>query len=86
MRVPADVAIVGFDDIERSQYASVPLTTIHQDTQQIGSTAVANLVKRINNGALEIKTIIKPTLVIRASSVRSGMEESTNQPTRGLVS
>ncbi len=46
VRVPEDVGIVGFDDIERSAYASVPLTTIRQPTQAIGHKSIELLIAR----------------------------------------
>ncbi|MDZ7355155.1 MAG: GntR family transcriptional regulator [candidate division KSB1 bacterium] len=67
LKVPHDVAIVGFDDIESGQYAPVPLTTIHQPTAEIGAIAVETLIKRIEGKEANIRTILKPTLVVRES-------------------
>ncbi len=66
--VPEDVAIVGFDDIEQSQYAEVPLTTVHQHIEKIGSLAIDKLIKIIEGKKPEIRTILKPELIIRKSS------------------
>jgi len=68
LKVPDDLAIVGFDDIERAQYAPVPLTTIHQATDQIGALAVEALLARIE-GVEHVPTrqILKPSLIVRAS-------------------
>lgn len=46
-RVPEDVAIVGFDDIEDGQFSIPTLTTIQPDKQQIAELAVGRLVARI---------------------------------------
>jgi DNA-binding LacI/PurR family transcriptional regulator len=67
LKVPNDVAIVGFDDIDRSSIAPVPLTTIRQSAQQIGAAAVENLAKRMNGEEVEVKTILKPQLIVRDS-------------------
>ncbi len=67
LRIPEDVAIVGFDGIERGQYAKVPLTTIQQPFDRIGALAVENLIKRIEGLPVEIKTVLEPRLVIRES-------------------
>ncbi len=67
LKVPEDVAIVGFDDIERGQYAPVPLTTIHQPTAVIGAIAVETLIKRIEGKEATTRTILKPKLVVRES-------------------
>ena len=66
-KVPDDVAIVGFDDIEGSRYAHVPLTTIHQPTDEIGKLAVETLIRCIEGREIEIHTILAPKLVIRKS-------------------
>ncbi len=66
-KVPDDVAIVGFDDIEQGKYAPVPLTTIHQPTDEIGQMAVEKLMKLVAEQPVAIRTILKPKLVIRAS-------------------
>lgn len=67
LKVPDDVSIVGFDNIERSRYAPVPLTTIHQPTDKIGELAFETLIKRINGNSTETRIILKPELVIRKS-------------------
>ena len=64
---PDDIAIIGFDDIERSEYCSVPLTTIRQPTENIGTLAVEKLINRINGENPEVQTILSPELVVRDS-------------------
>lgn len=65
--VPEDVALVGFDDIERAQYAPVPLTTVHQPTEEIGAKAVEILLDRIAGESPSVRTTLQPTLVVRNS-------------------
>jgi LacI family transcriptional regulator len=68
LRVPADVALAGFDDFEWADYFEPRLTVIAQPCQEIGRQAASLLVERI--GALEgkRKTIrLKPQLVVRTS-------------------
>lgn len=67
MKVPGDIAIVGFDDIKRDLYAPVPLTTVHQPTDEIGVLAFDILLKRINNLEVPVKSILEPSLTIRSS-------------------
>lgn len=67
VRVPEDVAIVGFDDIGQAQFATVPLTTVHQPTFEIGTKAVDVLVRRLAGEAAEAQTILMPSLVVRES-------------------
>lgn len=67
LRVPEDVAIVGFDDIKRGVTAPVPLTTIHQPTDEIGELAVQTLVDLIAAKPIRTRQILKPSLVVRDS-------------------
>jgi len=65
--IPDDVAIVGFDDVTLAEYASVPLTTIHQPADRIGSMAVEIIQKRIDGSDVSNRTIFKPSLIVRES-------------------
>jgi GntR family transcriptional regulator of arabinose operon len=69
LRVPDDLAIVGFDDDPLAQKLRVPLTTIAQPRDQIGRTAARMIADRIEGRRTEIARIVLPTeLVIRRSS------------------
>jgi hypothetical protein len=67
IRVPDDVSIVGFDDVEGSDYFLPPLTTVRQDF-----TALALMSTEVLIGAMEgrdvDRTPIPPTLVVRNSA------------------
>jgi len=68
--VPADLRIVGFDDIELGTYFSPRLTTIHQPREEIAERAVASLLNRIGRNerqAIEHMSF-PPRLVLRESS------------------
>lgn len=67
IRVPEDVAVVGYDDVHISRYTSVPLTTIHQPIDSIGKKAVEILKSRIDGTDVGNRTVLKPTLIIRES-------------------
>ena len=74
--VPADVAIIGFDGIERGEYAPVPLTTIRQPADAIGAKAMEHLLARIEGRSIPARTILHPQLIVR-DSCGSGAHIST---------
>ncbi len=67
VRVPDDVAMVGFDNIKRGAVAPVPLTTVHQPTEEIGRIAIQMLKDQIEGKSIQNRIILKPRLVIRES-------------------
>jgi DNA-binding LacI/PurR family transcriptional regulator len=64
--VPADVSVVGFDDIAAAAHFNPPLTTVQQDTQRAGEMLVDNLMRLIAGEAVE-SALIEPRLVVRDS-------------------
>jgi LacI family transcriptional regulator len=76
-KIPQDLAIVGFDNIPESACFWPPLTTVYQQLIDVGRFAVQTLHKMIEaNRLLETLdestvTLIKPELIIRASSLRA---------------
>jgi DNA-binding LacI/PurR family transcriptional regulator len=73
LRVPEDLAIAGFDDIEDGQYANPALTTIAPDKQGIADTAVNLLLARIDGTRTGPFELIVPAfkLVVRESTAGS---------------
>lgn len=68
LRVPEDMAIVGFADVKTASIATVSLTTVRQPAREIGEQAVQILLEEIKNGTGGIKKVVlKPELVIRKS-------------------
>lgn len=69
LRVPEDVALMGFDDMPFAARTSPPLTTMRQPIHRLGSTAVETLIDLVENPGTPARRIILPTeLVIRASA------------------
>jgi LacI family repressor for deo operon, udp, cdd, tsx, nupC, and nupG len=72
VKVPEELAIVGYDDKEPARFARVPLTSMHQPDEKLGAEAVQLLIMRIE-GKLPAKPVIRKlqaTLVVRESSGR----------------
>ena len=51
LRIPEDIAVIGFDDIEEGRFWAPTLTTISPDKEHIGRLAVRALVARIEGAA-----------------------------------
>jgi DNA-binding LacI/PurR family transcriptional regulator len=68
-KVPADVAITGFDDIPFAAFTTPPLTTIRQNYQAGARLLVENLLRKVRGEPAETM-VIPATLVVRASSLR----------------
>jgi len=71
IRVPDDLAIVGYDDVEFAQAAAVPLTSVSQPRHLLGQTATELLLAeaRSDPGHEHRQVVFSPELVVRASSL-----------------
>ena len=70
-RIPEDVMVVGFDDVESAAQMDPPLTTIRQPSEAIAAAAFRALVGRIAVPSLPPCEIYLPApLVVRASTRR----------------
>ena len=67
-RVPEDVAVIGFDDIETAAYTEPPLTTVRQPIVELGRK-MTRLLLALADGAEVERAVVLPTeLVIRQSA------------------
>ena len=66
LRIPEDVAVVGFDDIPIASFSTPSLTTIQQNTSLAGEMLVVNLLKLIGREPI-VQTDIEPKIIIRRS-------------------
>ena len=68
LRIPQDIAVIGYDNIELAQYLAPPLSTIHQPKARLAKKAVEQLVSRIRQPDKRIENIqLTPELVVRES-------------------
>ncbi len=65
LRVPQDIAIVGFDDIPAASYAPTPLSTLRVDKEALGRTGVELIMRGTE---MPQETTLPVTLIVRASS------------------
>ncbi len=69
IRVPEDISVVGFDDIQAAAFQNPSLTTIRQPLRSMGATAAKILLRRIRAQGSDPDTVpIIPELVIREST------------------
>jgi DNA-binding LacI/PurR family transcriptional regulator len=69
-KVPEEVSVIGFDDMPESAYFIPPLTTVRQNFDNVGRTALRLLVNQIGSGARSVdRVVIQPELVVRHSTL-----------------
>ena len=80
IRIPDEIALIGFDDMPWATSLNPPLTAISQPSQEIGSAAAELLLDRIAQPSRAVRHLILRTqLVIRASC---GASRANGQPTQ----
>jgi LacI family transcriptional regulator len=71
-RVPEDISIVGFDDIDMAEHLTPPLTTVRIHKRAIGATAVKTLIARaLDPEARPIMILLPTELIVRGSTARA---------------
>ena len=69
LRVPDDLSVVGFDDIDISQHTNPPLTTVHQPIRQKGESAVRLLLSVVHRRDLPPEQLrLETRLIVRGST------------------
>jgi LacI family transcriptional regulator len=69
LRVPQDVSIIGFDDIQAASFQNPRLTTVRQPMRRMGELAAVTLLRQITNPELEHRDIrVQPELIVRDST------------------
>lgn len=68
VRVPEDIALIGYDDIDFSAAAVIPLSSVRQPAALIGSTAVDLLLEQQQGARPREHVVFQPVLVVRAST------------------
>jgi LacI family transcriptional regulator len=69
LRIPEDISVVGFDDVELSALMHPPLTTVRVFKEELGRLAIETLVQIINEGSSTLITKhVRAELVVRGST------------------
>jgi DNA-binding LacI/PurR family transcriptional regulator len=67
-RVPDDVAVIGFDDIEMARYTDPPLTTVRQPIKEIGRVMTRQLLRLAAGEHVEPAVVLPTELIVRESA------------------
>jgi LacI family transcriptional regulator len=68
IRVPQDISVVGFDDLQHSAFVNPSLTTVHLPLYQVGAMACERLIERIHGRREPVAEILATHLVMRESA------------------
>jgi len=69
LRIPEEIAIVGYDDIDFASSAVVPITSIQQPSELIGRTAIELVIAELDGSSEPGRDVVfQPELVVRAST------------------
>ena len=70
IRVPEDIAVIGFDDIDFAAASVVPLSSIRAPSERLGRTAVQMLIEELDFSSFDPQHVVfEPKLVVRESTV-----------------
>ena len=69
LRIPDDISVVGFDDIEIAKIQTPPLTTVRVYKEELGSIAIRTLLSCIKSPARKAVTTIVPVRLVERNSV-----------------
>lgn len=76
IRVPEDLSIVGFDNIDMAGYPDVQLTTVEQPTHLIGQKATEILIQNIEGKAKKtVYTVLPTKLIVRKTTAKPGIKK-----------
>jgi LacI family transcriptional regulator len=70
IKVPDDISVMGFDNLNISEYASPSITTVGQDIELKGKAAVELVLNEISGGAKEPQCTILPLQIIERQSIK----------------
>jgi DNA-binding LacI/PurR family transcriptional regulator len=82
LRVPEDVAVVGFDDIPMANYVNPALTTVQQDTKRAGELLVERLLQQVRGEAAQSAMLPAQLVIRRSCGSRRGVKRTAGPAVR----
>ncbi|PMQ02447.1 MAG: LacI family transcriptional regulator [Dictyoglomus sp. NZ13-RE01] len=70
IRIPEDISIIGFDDLEISKLSTPKLTTVHQDIEKKGIISAEMLVNYLEGKEIKEKNVVLPVHLVERESVK----------------
>jgi DNA-binding LacI/PurR family transcriptional regulator len=77
VKIPEDLSIVGFGNLDMAEYAAIPLTTVAQPFKEMGCLTAAKIIEAIKNPVPAGNTVnlkLKTQLIIRKSTSKIGLQ------------
>ena len=84
LKVPADVSVMGFDDIQNAAFQNPRLTTIRQPLRRMGELAAETLLKRIRSAEYHKVIAVEPELIVRESTTAPPADTLEDLGTRSV--
>ena len=75
LRVPEDISVVGFDDIQMAEFTEPPLTTVRLQQSEVATLACSALLQSIRTPGMGSELGVTTSLIIRASTARVSLED-----------
>jgi DNA-binding LacI/PurR family transcriptional regulator len=72
VRIPEDLSVVGFDDMDFARVLSPPLTTVALDAERLGATSFELLEKRLSGERTRKRIVLPAQLLVRGSTAPPG--------------
>jgi DNA-binding LacI/PurR family transcriptional regulator len=70
VRIPGELSVIGFDDMDFARVLDPPLTTVALDAELLGSTAFDLLERRLNGARTRKRIVLPAELLVRGSTAR----------------
>ncbi len=83
LRVPEDVSVVGFDDIQSAAFHNPGLTTVRQPLREMGILAASTLLERVASGSSGSDVVtVEPALIVRGTTGPPAAGDGRTPPQR----
>ena len=79
VRIPADISLVGFDDIDVTEFVTPPLTTVHQPREAMGRAAMQMALDLLHEETIQNR-VLACELVVRGSATTPISADTTSVP------